>query len=69
MIDYLTFQTAVITRIEKALCSFYALVGHLIKIGGLLYNVYKRLFDSMVAPILDYGALVWYMQILLLKGN
>ena len=60
MIDYLTFQTAVITRIEKALCSFYALVGHLIKIGGSLYNVYKRLFDSMVAPILDYGAPVWY---------
>ena len=58
--DHLTFQTAVYTRIEKALCSFYALVGHLIKIGGSLHNVYKRLFDSMVAPILDYEAPVWF---------
>ena len=29
------------------------------KIGGSSYNVYKRLFDSMVAPILDYEAPVW----------
>ena len=29
------------------------------KIGGSSYVVYKRLFDSMVAPILDYGAPVW----------
>ena len=50
--DHLTFQMAVHTRIEKALCSFYTLVGHLMKIGGSSYNVYKRLFDSMVAPIL-----------------
>ena len=57
--EHLTFQTAVHTRIEKSLCSFYALVGHLMKIGGSSYNVYKRLFDSMVAPILDYGAPVW----------
>ena len=45
--------------IEKALCSFYPLVGHLMKIGASSYNVYKRLFNSMVAPILDYGAPVW----------
>ena len=57
--EHLTFQMAIHSRIEKALSSFYAIVGHLMKIGGSSYVVYKRLFDSMVAPILDYGAPVW----------
>jgi len=57
--EHLTFQMAVHTRIEKALCSFYAIVGHLMKIDGSSYIVYRRLFDSMVASILDYGASVW----------
>ena len=30
------------------------------KTGGSFYNtVYKKLFDSMVAPVLDYEAPVW----------
>ena len=50
--EHLTFQMAVHTQIEKAHSSFYAIVGHLMKIGGSSYIVYKRLFGSMVAPIL-----------------
>ena len=53
--DHLTFQTAVHTQIEKS-----SLLFHQKKIGGSSYNVYKRHFDSMVAPTLDlYGVPVW----------
>ena len=52
-------KTGLSLEVGKTGGTFYALVGHLMKIGGSSYNVYKRLFDSMVAPILDYGAPVW----------
>ena len=66
--NHLTFQTAVHTRTEKVLCSFYALVGHLMKIGGSSHNVFKRLFDSMVAPILRLWS-TCVVQILFFKGS
>ena len=34
--EHLTFQMAIHSRIEKALSSFYAIVGHLMKIGWLI---------------------------------
>lgn len=53
-------QIVVHTQIEKAPCFFYTLVVCLMKIGGSSYSVYKKLFDSMVAPVLDYRVPVWY---------
>ena len=28
-------------------------------IGGVSYDVYKKLFDSPVSPIIEYGAAIW----------
>ena len=28
-------------------------------IGGVSYDVYKKLFDSLVSPIIEYGAAIW----------
>ena len=54
--DHLTFRTAVHTQIEKSSLLFHQKK----KIGGSSYDVYKRHFDSMVAPTLDlYGVPVW----------
>jgi hypothetical protein len=28
-------------------------------IGGVSYDVFKKLFDSLVSPIIEYGATIW----------
>ena len=28
-------------------------------IGGVSYDVYKKLFDSLVSLIIEYGAAIW----------
>jgi hypothetical protein len=28
-------------------------------IGGVSYDVYKKLFDSLVSFIIEYGAAIW----------
>ena len=57
--EHLLFQEAIQARIEKASSAFYAMVAHLMKIGGTSHNIFSRLFDSLVVPVLDYGASVW----------
>jgi len=57
--EHLLFQEAIQARIEKASSAFYAMVAHLMKIGGTSHNVFRRLFDSLVVPVMDYGASVW----------
>ena len=57
--EFTTYQDTVQAKIEKATGAFYAMVAQLGQIGGASHRVYKNLFDSMIAPVLDYGAPVW----------
>jgi len=43
------------------------MVAHLIKIGGTSHNVFRRLFDSLVVPVLDYIWCICVVMILLQK--
>ena len=65
--EHLLFQEAIQARIEKASSAIYAMVAHLMKIGGTSHNVFRRLFDSLAVPVLDYGASVWSCMNLLQK--
>ena len=57
--EFTTYHDTVQAKIEKATGAFYAMVAQLRQIGDASHRVYKNLFDSMIAPVLDYGAPVW----------
>jgi len=65
--EHLLFQEAIQARIEKASSAFYAMVAHLMKIGGTSHNVFRRLFDSLVVPVMDYIWCIRVVTILLQK--
>ena len=33
-------------------------------IGDVSYDVLKKLFDSLVSPIIEYGAAIWVIQVI-----
>ena len=54
--EYLTFKPAAEARIEHAAKAFWAVQYALPNIPA---EAFKKLFESMVAPVLDYGAPMW----------
>ena len=54
--EFLTFLPAASNRIDLATKAFWSLQSAITDLPG---DVFKKLFDSLVAPVLDYGALFW----------
>ena len=57
--EFTTYHDTVQAKIEKATGAFYVMVAQLRQIGGASHRVYKNLFDSMIASVLDYGTPMW----------
>ena len=57
--EFLSFQKALILRTEQANRAFLSLCSQLRKVGELPARVYRKLYDSLVAPVLDYEAPIW----------
>lgn len=54
--EYLTFQKAAEMRNDQATKALWSIQT---KIQVLSGRVYKKLFESIVQPILDYGSIIW----------
>ena len=59
MDEFLTFNLATKTLADHASRALGALIAKFKSLGGLPFKVFTKLFDSLVLPILTYGAAVW----------
>ena len=57
--EFLSFQQALLLRTDQANKAFWSLCSQQMKLGEVPAQVYRKLYDSMVAPLFHYGAPVW----------
>ena len=55
----MTYKSALADRTEKAFRAFWGICSTEYSGNQLPISVYKKLFESVVAPVVDYGALFW----------
>ena len=57
--QFLSYKSALADRSKKAFRAFWAICATEHSGNKLPVSVYRKLFESVVAPVLDYGALFW----------
>ena len=57
--EFLTLEKAVTELSKSASRALGALFGKFIATGGMTWNVYHKLYTTMVEPVLFYGSAVW----------
>ena len=59
-LEFLDLQGTVVKHIAKsATRAPGAVISKFKRTGGILFDCYRQLFDSMVEPVLLYGAGIW----------
>ena len=61
--QFLTYKSALADWTEKAFRTFGGICSTEYSGNQLPISVYKKLFESVVAPVVDYGALFWSHRI------
>ena len=57
--EFLDLQGTVKHIAKSATRALSAVISKFKRTGGILFDCYKQLFDSMVKPVLLYGAGIW----------
>jgi hypothetical protein len=61
--EYLDYKVTAKTVAQAATRALGVLIAKSKANGGLPFQTYTKLYDSLVWPIVDYGAVVWGMQV------
>ena len=57
--QFMTYKSALADRTKKAFRAFWGICSTEYSGNQLPISVYKKLFESVVAPVVNYGALFW----------
>ena len=58
--EHLSYTQAAQMRIDHAMKVFWSLCAHTTDMSA---TVFKKLYDSLITTVLDYGATIWFHQI------
>ena len=58
--EHLSYTQAAQMRIDHAMKVFWSLCAHTTDMST---TVFKKLYDSLITTVLDYGATIWFHQI------
>ena len=56
MDEHITFKEAAANRLDQAKKAFWSIQGAVSSVPG---DAYKKIFESLVAPVLDYCSPIW----------